>query len=132
VPAAHLASLAQACEANELVSFDYRSREGKHTSRRAEPYRLVSDAITSSGYHYQAVVAFQCMVEEVRRRVPPHVGAVETSADGAVLRIGANQAAWLTSYLIGLGLAFEVVSPPELREGVLAIAQRAAASHNTP
>jgi predicted DNA-binding transcriptional regulator YafY len=97
-----------------------------------DPGRLVSDAITSSGYHYQAVVAFQCTVEEVRRRVPPHVGAVETSADGAVLRIGADQAAWLTSYLIGLGLAFEVVSPPELREGVLAIAQRAAASHNTP
>jgi hypothetical protein len=30
----------------------------------------------------------------VRRRVPPHVGAVEASADGAVLRIGADQAAW--------------------------------------
>jgi predicted DNA-binding transcriptional regulator YafY len=178
VPAAHLASLAQACEANELVSFDYRSREGKNTSRRAEPYRLVatdrlwylvaydldrrdwrtfrvdrakqvrrtghsfvprehpdpgrlvSDAITSSGYHYQAVVTFRATVEEVRRRVPPHVGAVEASTDGAVLRIGADQAAWLTSYLIGLGLAFEVVSPPELREEVLAIAQRAASSHN--
>jgi predicted DNA-binding transcriptional regulator YafY len=180
VPAAHLASLAQACEANELVSFDYRSREGKNTSRRAEPYRLVatdrlwylvaydlerrdwrtfrvdrvkqvrltghafvprehpdpgrlvSEAITSSGYHYQAVVTFRCTVEEVRRRVPPHIGAVEASADGAVLRIGADQAAWLTSYLIGLGLAFEVVSPPELREEVLAIAQRAAASHYPP
>jgi predicted DNA-binding transcriptional regulator YafY len=180
VPAAHLASLAQACEANELVSFDYRSREGKNTSRRAEPYRLVatdrlwylvaydldrrdwrtfrvdrvkqvrrtghtfvprehpdpghlvSDALTSSGYHYQAVVTFRCTVEEVRRRVPPHVGAVEASTSGAVLRIGADQAEWLTGYLIGLGLAFEVVSPPELREEVLAIAERAAASHGTP
>jgi predicted DNA-binding transcriptional regulator YafY len=58
------------------------------------------------------------------------VGAVEDGAAGAVLRIGADQAEWLTGYLIGLGLAFEVVSPPELRQEVLAIAERAAASHN--
>jgi len=178
VPAAHLASLAQACEANELVSFDYRSREGQNTSRRVEPYRLVatdrlwylvafdldrrdwrtfrvdrvkqvrvtghafvpralldpgrlvSDAITSSGYRYQAVVKFAATAAEVRRRVPPHVGAVEASGAGSVLRIGADRAEWLTSYLIGLGLPFEVVSPPELREGVLAIAQRTVGSHN--
>ena len=42
VPSAHLASLAQACEANELVSFEYRAREGQNSSRRAEPYRLVA------------------------------------------------------------------------------------------
>jgi predicted DNA-binding transcriptional regulator YafY len=95
-----------------------------------DPGRLVSDAITSSGYHYQAVVTFRATIEEVRRRVPPHVGAVEEGAAGAVLRIGADQAEWLTGYLIGLGLAFEVVSPPELRQEVLAIAERAAASHN--
>jgi predicted DNA-binding transcriptional regulator YafY len=165
VPSAHLASLAQACEGNELVSFDYRSREGKNTSRRAEPYRLVAtdrlwylvaydldrrdwrtfrvdrvkqvrrtghvfvprehpdpgrlvrEAITSSGYRYQAVVMFRATVEEVRRRVPPHVGTVEASASGPVLRLGADHADWLTSYLVGLGLAFEVVDPPEFAPG---------------
>ena len=180
VPAAHLAGLAQACEANELVSFDYRSREGKNTSRRAEPYRLVatnrlwylvaydldrhdwrtfrvdrvkqvhrtghafvprehpdpgrlvSDAITSTGYRYQAVVTFRATVEEVRRRVPPHVGAVEATASGPLLRIGTDEAEWLTGYLIGLGLPFEVLSPHELREGVLAIAQRTVVSHARP
>jgi predicted DNA-binding transcriptional regulator YafY len=180
VPSAHLASLAQACEGNELVSFDYRSREGKNTSRRAEPYRLVAtdrlwylvaydldrrdwrtfrvdrvkqvrrtghvfvprehpdpgrlvrEAITASGYRYQAVVTFRATVEEVRRRVPPHVGTVEASASGPVLRLGADHADWLTSYLVGLGLGFEVVDPPELRQAVLAIAQRTVASHNAP
>ena len=37
VPAAHLASLAQACEANELVSFDYRAREGKNPPAERSP-----------------------------------------------------------------------------------------------
>jgi predicted DNA-binding transcriptional regulator YafY len=177
VPSAHLASLAQACEANELVSFEYRAREGQNSSRRAEPYRLVatnrlwylvaydldrrdwrtfrvdrvkqvrstghtfeprehpdpgrlvSDAITSSGYRYQAVVMFEATIEEVRRKVAPHVGAVEAGATGPVLRLGADHAEWLTSYLIGLGLAFEVVSPPELRDEVLAIAQRTVGNH---
>jgi predicted DNA-binding transcriptional regulator YafY len=58
------------------------------------------------------------------------VGAVEGSASGPVLRLGADHAEWLTSYLIGLGLAFEVVGPPELRKEVLAIAQRTVGSHS--
>jgi len=72
---------------------------------------------------------FRATVEEVRLKVPPHVGAVEASAAGPVLRIGIDEAEWLTSYLIGLGLPFEVLSPPELREGVLVIAERTLASH---
>lgn len=42
VPAAQLASLAQACEGHELVSFGYSSREGARTTRRVEPHRLVA------------------------------------------------------------------------------------------
>jgi predicted DNA-binding transcriptional regulator YafY len=178
VPAKHLARLAQACDANELVSFDYRSRDGRNSSRRAEPYRLVatdrlwylvaydldrldwrtfrvdrvkqvrltghtfeprplgdprrlvSDAITSSGYRYQALVRFEATTEEVRRKVPPHVGAVEAGEDGPVLRIGVDQADWLTGYLVGLALPFEVVGPPELRERARAIAQQMLNSHS--
>jgi predicted DNA-binding transcriptional regulator YafY len=177
VPVVHLASLAQACEANEIVTFEYRSREGEDTSRRAEPHRLVatdrlwylvaydlgrqdwrtfrvdrvkqvrltghtfvprpladpgrlvSEGITSSGYRYQAVVKFGATADEVRRRVPPHVGAVEASGDEAVLKIGTDRAEWLTGYLIGLGLPFEVISPEELREGALAIARRTLSAH---
>jgi predicted DNA-binding transcriptional regulator YafY len=42
VPVAELAPLAQACDGHELVSFNYNSRGGAKSTRRAEPYRLVA------------------------------------------------------------------------------------------
>lgn len=177
VPAAQLASLAQACEGHELVSFGYSSREGKATTRRVEPHRLVAtdrrwylvaydldrrdwrtfrvdrartvrltghtftprpladprrmvaQAISGTGYRYRAVVRFEVKAEEISKRVPPHVGAVEEDGGSTTLKIGVDDPAWLTGYLIGLGLAFEVVDPPELRSGVLEITERVAGAH---
>jgi len=177
VPAAQLASLAQACEAHELVSFGYSSREGKATTRRVEPHRLVAtdrrwylvaydldrcdwrtfrvdrakavrltghtfvprpladpgrlvaDGITAATYRYRAVVKFDASAAEVSRRVPPHVGSVDEADGGTTLKIGLDDVDWLAGYLIGLGFPFEVISPPELREGVLAIADRVAGAH---
>ena len=178
VPAAQLASLAQACEAHELVSFGYRSREGKTSTRRVEPHRLVvtdrrwyllaydldradwrtfrvdrakavrltghtfvprpledpgrlvSEAISAAGYRYRAVVRFDAPAEAVARRVPAHVGSVEGSSGATMLKIGVDDAQWLTGYLIGLGFRFEVVDPPELRDGVRAIVERVAIAHS--
>jgi predicted DNA-binding transcriptional regulator YafY len=178
VPAAQLASLAQACEAHELVSFGYSSREGRATTRRVEPHRLVatdrrwylvaydldrgdwrtfrvdraravrltghtfvprplkdpgrlvSEAISAAGYRYRAVVRFDVPADEVAKRVPPHVGSVEATSGGTMLKIGVDDAEWLTGYLIGLGFGFEVVGPPELRDGVVAIVERVAGAHS--
>lgn len=44
VPAAELAPLAEACAEHQLVHFDYVARDGRPTTRRAEPYRLVATA----------------------------------------------------------------------------------------
>lgn len=44
VPAAELAPLAEACAGRQLVHFDYVDRDGRPTTRRAEPYRLVATA----------------------------------------------------------------------------------------
>jgi predicted DNA-binding transcriptional regulator YafY len=178
VPAAQLASLAQACEGHELVSFGYSSREGARTTRRVEPHRLVAtdrrwylvaydldrndwrtfrvdrakavrltghtfiprpladpgrlvaEAISAAGYRYRAVVRFDATVGEVSRRVPPHVGSVEGNGESTLLRIGVDDVAWLTGYLVGLGFRFEVIDPPELREGVLTIAQQVSGAHS--
>lgn len=48
VPAGELAPLAEACAEHQLVFFDYVARDGRPTSRRVEPYRLV--ATTSRWY----------------------------------------------------------------------------------
>jgi predicted DNA-binding transcriptional regulator YafY len=178
VPAAQLASLAQACEAHELVSFGYSSREGKATTRRVEPHRLVatdrrwylvaydldrddwrtfrvdrakavrvtghtfvprplkdpgrmvSEAISTTGYRYRAVVRLDAGAEAVSKRVPAHVGSLEPTGAATMLRIGVDDAQWLTGYLIGLGFRFEVIDPSELRDGVMAIVERVARAHN--
>jgi predicted DNA-binding transcriptional regulator YafY len=179
VPSAQLASLAQACEGHELVSFGYSSREGKATTRRVEPHRLVvtdrrwylvaydldrrdwrtfrvdrtrsvrltghtfvprpladpgrlvSEGISAAGYHYRAVVRFAVPADQVSKRVPPHVGSVQGDGGGStILKIGVDDSIWLTGYLIGLGFPFEVVDPPELRDGVLAIAEQVARAHS--
>ena len=178
VPAAQLASLAQACEAHELVSFGYSSREGKATTRRVEPHRLVatdrrwylvaydldrddwrtfrvdrakavratghtfvprplkdpgrlvSEAISTTGYRYRAVVRLDAAPDVVSKRVPAHVGSVEPNGNATMLKIGVDDAEWLTGYLIGLGFSFEVIDPSELRGGVIAIVERVAGAHN--
>ena len=165
VPAAQLASFAQACEGNELVSFGYSSREGKGTTRRVEPHRLVAtdrrwylvafdldrqdwrtfrvdrakqvrrtghtfvprpladprklvtQAISAAGYRYRAMVKFQASVEEVSKRVSPRVGSVAGSEGHATLEVGVDDAVWLTGYLIGLGLPFEVEAHPNCEPG---------------
>jgi len=179
VPAAQLASFAQACEAHELVTFGYSSREGKSTTRRVElhrlvaterrwylvafdldrqdwrtfrvdrakqvrrtghtfvprllrdPRQLVTEAMSAAGYRYRAVVRFAASVEDVSKRVSPNVGSVTESGGCATLEVGVDDAVWLTGYLIGLGFPFEVVSPPELRAGVLAISDRVALAHRS-
>jgi predicted DNA-binding transcriptional regulator YafY len=42
LPADRLVPLARACESQQLVSFPYAAADGRHTVRRAEPYRLVA------------------------------------------------------------------------------------------
>jgi predicted DNA-binding transcriptional regulator YafY len=95
-----------------------------------DPGRLVSEAISVTGYRYRAVVTLDAAPEEVSKRVPAHVGSVEGTGDATRLKIGVDDAEWLTGYLIGLGFRFEVIDPAELREGVLAIVERVASAHN--
>jgi predicted DNA-binding transcriptional regulator YafY len=42
LPADRLVPLARACESQQLVRFPYAAADGRHSDRRAEPYRLVA------------------------------------------------------------------------------------------
>ncbi len=42
LPADRLVPLARACESQQLVRFPYAAADGRHSERRAEPYRLVA------------------------------------------------------------------------------------------
>jgi len=101
------------------------------TPRRLDdPERLVRAALSSAPYRYRAEVSFTVGAEVLSKRVAPNVGMVEPSGDGCLLLIGADDAVWLASYLIGLELPFEVLRPAELREELRQMAARIAQSHN--
>ena len=67
--------------------------------------------------------------EEPRKRVAPSLGFVEPCETGSLLHIGADDTAWLASYLIGLDLSFEVLRPPELRADLHRMGVRLAGTH---
>jgi predicted DNA-binding transcriptional regulator YafY len=173
-----LVTLAQACEGHERVALTYKDREGRETTRRVEPYRLVStgrrwylladdvdrqdwrtfrvdrivtatrtghrfipvddppdaltlvsEAITSAPYRYQAVVAIDAPPAVVRDRVPPTVGLVEPHGPGSRLTVGGDDLPYLAGHLVDLDLPFEVLEPEVLREHLRAVAARLAAAH---
>ena len=57
----------------------------------------------------------------VRGRVPPTVGLVDERPDGTILTTGADDLDYLAGHLVGLGLPFEVLDPPELRDHLAAL-----------
>ena len=95
----------------------------------ADAGRLVADAITSTPYRYQAEVMFLDSYDKVARLVPPNLGTVERSGEGALLRIGADDVDWLAGYIIGLALPFEIRSPALLRDHVRDLAERIVRAH---
>lgn len=82
---------------------------------------LVATAITVAPYRWQATVRLHAPVEVVRWHIPPTVGAVAADDETTVLRIGADDLAWLAHYLVGLHLPFEVVEPDELSGALAAL-----------
>jgi predicted DNA-binding transcriptional regulator YafY len=67
--------------------------------------------------------------EHASRRIGPTMGELVPHPDGRVLlRTSVDHLAAMARYLAGLGWAFTVLHPPELRDEVLALAARLAAS----
>ena len=106
-----------------------------HRFRLVEPpdaAALVSEAISVAPYRYVARIVIDAPAEEVARRVPPTVGVVEPDGlDRAVLTTGADDLDLLAGHLVGLGLSFEALEPPELRARLRRVARSLATSHPT-
>lgn len=94
-----------------------------------DPGRLVAAAISSAPYRFQAVVRFDVACEVLSRCVPPSLGLVEPYGESSLLRLGADEIEWLASYVLGLGLPFEVLEPPMLRSEMRELAERVTRSH---
>ena len=95
----------------------------------ADPGRLVSEGISVAPYRHKATVRINARPDEVTRKIPPDVGVVEPDGDGSLLKIGADEFAWLAGRLAGLDLEFEVIEPPELRTYLSALGRRLVRAH---
>ncbi len=91
---------------------------------------LVSEALAVAPYRYTAVVRIAATADEVRARVPPTVGVVEADGDdAAVLTTGSDDLDSIAGHLVQLGLPFEALEPPELRDLLRRTATSLAAAH---
>jgi predicted DNA-binding transcriptional regulator YafY len=96
-----------------------------------DPARMVAEAISTSVYDFRAVVRLEAPADEVARRIPPYDGVVvSTTGDHTTVALGADDFDWLAGYLVGLGLNFEVMEPPELRIHMTGVARRLAEAHD--
>jgi predicted DNA-binding transcriptional regulator YafY len=75
-------------------------------------------------YTWRAEVTLHAPMEEVRKRVGPAVGTLESVEGGVLLRIGSDDLDWIVRFLAGLGLDFTVLAPVELRQAARQEAER--------
>jgi predicted DNA-binding transcriptional regulator YafY len=94
-----------------------------------DPARMVAEGITITHYTHTAVVVVRGAFEEVEQVIGPHIGVLERDGDGTRVVLGIDDFDWLPSYLIGLGLEFEVLEPVELREYMAVLGERLRRAH---
>jgi predicted DNA-binding transcriptional regulator YafY len=97
-----------------------------------DPTSFVGESITAAPYVHRATVRFAISAEELSRRVPPTVGSVRADEDGSgsILIVGSDDLDALAGHLVGIGLAFEVVDPPELRDHLRRVGRRLTQAHS--
>jgi predicted DNA-binding transcriptional regulator YafY len=87
---------------------------------------FVAEGAAVGAYTYQARVLLRVPREEAAMMVHPMIGILEPADGGTLLRIGADDLAWIAHYLASLHCRFTVLDPPALAEAVAALATRLA------
>ena len=90
----------------------------------------VQDSITRFPYRYDVVLRLAVPLSELQERIPPEAAALEEDGPGhTILRGGWDSLDMPLMRLAGLGLEFEILAPPEMRDrarSAAALLQRAA------
>jgi predicted DNA-binding transcriptional regulator YafY len=101
-----------------------------------DPAQRVLSGFATADYRYEVVLRIQGTRERIRARIPASVASVseDTDEDGWLrVEIHAESLDWLPPLLASLDLPFVIERPTELRELVLAFAERLMTSaHNLP
>jgi predicted DNA-binding transcriptional regulator YafY len=86
----------------------------------------VSRSLARVPWPWEVEVLLHLPVDEAMRRVPGTLAELTEDKGGTALRMRVSSLDWTASLLAGLGCAFQVRRPDELRARVLALAQRLA------
>jgi predicted DNA-binding transcriptional regulator YafY len=94
--------------------------------------QMVAEGITTAPYAHRAVVTLDAPIDDVARFIGPHVGILRDEHGHTRAELGFDDFAWVLGYLIGLGMDFEILEPPELRRHVGALGTRLGRVHRSP
>jgi predicted DNA-binding transcriptional regulator YafY len=106
---------------------------GARFSRTDPPdaVEFVTSGIAVHGYESHATVRFLASPEAVGREVAPTIGVIRRGPANrrqTLVDIGGDLD-WIARFLAGIGLPFEVVEPPELRDELRRLGERLVADH---
>jgi len=88
----------------------------------------VSTSLARTPWRWEVEVVLDLSFDEAARRVPATLAELVEADGGTLLRIRVGSLDWAASVLAGLGCAFTVVRPDELRTSIRALADRLAES----
>ncbi|MCA2211375.1 helix-turn-helix transcriptional regulator [Jidongwangia harbinensis] len=94
------------------------------------PAERLLTSMARAPYRHEVTLRIQGTLEQIRRRLPAGVAEVRDGADEGwqVVEIRAERLDWLPAVLAALDLPFVVERPDDLRDRVLALADRLATS----
>lgn len=96
----------------------------------ADPAAFVSQSISVAPYLLRATARLAVPAEQVIHLVAPNVAVLTPSGpEECLLEVGADSLEWIAGYLVGLGIAFRVEEPPELRAYLAELGGRLAIAH---
>ncbi|GAA4574354.1 WYL domain-containing protein [Planotetraspora kaengkrachanensis] len=99
---------------------------------RFDPVGHVLESLAGVPYRHEVEVVLDTTPEEARRRIPASMAGLSPDGRGTRMTARAERLDGMAQMLAGLGWAFTVVRPDELREEVRALARRLLTSAEAP
>jgi predicted DNA-binding transcriptional regulator YafY len=84
----------------------------------------VSRSLARVPWTWEVEVLLGLAVDQAAERIPPTLGELVEAEDGTLLRMRVGSLDWMASVLAGLGCAFTIHQPDELRASVHSLAER--------
>ncbi|MFT3922679.1 MAG: YafY family protein [Myxococcales bacterium] len=87
--------------------------------------RYVSRSVSTEAYSFKARVILRAPLAQMAERVPPSSGRLEAvDEQSCLLHTGANWLDGLAMHIAMLGVDFEILDPPELKQALQALSAR--------